>query len=178
MEGKNFLLQITPTEHLVNAVVALISPELYSVGMDAIEQLKSGMQLAKQHSNVDLWPSVFSGLEVIANRRTLPHRDPRAAAPVYDFLLSAGTHLEAFLTVNDIDTQFGYNPGTAIALCGKVLLHEVQGWEGGERVCIAHFIRDGVHNRLNLRRPDWVAFRPYVELMHREFAQRQGFITL
>jgi hypothetical protein len=139
-DGRSFLLKIAPAERLINAIMALISPELYSIGMDAIAQLKSGNQVAKQHTNVKLWPSVFSGLEVIANRRTPLHRDPRAAPPMYDFLLSAGTHSEAFISLVDIDAQFCYNPGTGVILCGKMLLHEVPGWEGGERVCIAHFI--------------------------------------
>ena len=40
-----------------------------------------------------------------------------------------------------------------MALCGKVFLHEVQDWMGGERVCVAHYMKDFVHERLGVPRP-------------------------
>jgi len=36
---------------------------------------------------------------------------------------------------------------------GKALSHSVSEWSGGERVVIAHYAKDGIHNRLGLSRP-------------------------
>lgn len=151
----------------------LICPELYSLGNEAIRKLKTEPYLEKPHENVQLWPSFFSGIEVITNRITPLHRDPQAAPPVYDFLVSAGTHKEAWLDLPDVRARVEYKPGTVIAVCGKVLRHGVAAWDGGERICLAHFIRDNVHNRLQLPRPDWVSSAPYLAHMDDGFKIRQ-----
>lgn len=155
----------------------LICPELYSLGNKAITKLKTEPYLEKPHENVQLWPSFFSGIEVIANRMTPIHRDAHAAPPVYDFLVSAGTHTEAWLDLPDVNARVEYKPCTVIAVCGKALRHGVAGWVGGERICIAHFIRDNVHNRLQLPRPDWVSIAPYLAFMDGGFKNRQGLAS-
>jgi hypothetical protein len=119
---------------------------------------------------------MFSGIEVISNRKTPNHRDSQSAAPVYDFLVSAGTHEHAWLDLPDCKARLLYNPCTVVALCGRVLRHGVEDWDGGERICIAHFIRDSVHNRLGLRRPEWVIAKTYRCMMDQNFVERQGWV--
>jgi hypothetical protein len=174
-DGASFLTTIQGVELLINSVVALIAPELYTLGTAAVSALQDGESIRAPHENVHLWSSVYSGIEVIANRITPEHRDPRAAAPVYDLLVSAGTHTSAHLSLEDIKTKLSYKPCTIVALCGKVLSHKVDDWEGGERLCIAHFIRDAVHNKLKLPRPTWVSNQPYTQMMEGGFAERQKF---
>ena len=163
-------------EMLMNAIVALITPDLYDIGLAAIEKLKNDRPLHKWHNNGMLWKSVFSGVEVISNCKTPAHQDPHAAPQAYKLLVSAGTHTEAHLSLPDIQTRLQYLPGTVVGICGRVLRHEVADWTGGKRICIAHFMRDWVHNRLNLRRPGWVNCDQYVKLMNNGFAERQGLV--
>jgi hypothetical protein len=176
LEGATFLQSTAHVEILCNTILALISPDLYSIGMDAIKKIHGGEALASWHDNVKLWLSAFSGIQVISNRVTPPHRDSKAAPAVFDLLVSAGTHKKAHLTLHDIKTELMYKPGTVVAICGKVLLHEVKSWEGGERICIAHFIRDAVHSRLGLPRPDWVTRKRYVDMMHSDFRVRHKLV--
>jgi hypothetical protein len=129
------------------------------------------------HPNVSLWPSFFSGIEVISNRITPPHRDAQAAFPVYDFLVSAGTHEQAWLELPDLKANLSYKPCTVVAICGKVLRHAVLDWAGGERLCIAHFIRDNVHKRLDIPRPEWVKNTCYLKMMDDVFITRQGWVV-
>jgi hypothetical protein len=172
--GGVFLKSITNAESLLNAIGMLTCSEQYRLGTEAITKLKTGSYLAKPHDNVQLWPSFFSGIEVISNRITPLHRDAQAAPPVYDFLVSAGTHEEAWLDLPDVNARAIYRPCTVVAVCGKVLRHGVMGWKGGERICLAHFIRDNVHNRLQLPRPDWVSNDQYLACMDDAFKIRQG----
>jgi hypothetical protein len=137
--------------------------------------LAEGRELTQPHPNVSLWPSFFSGLEVISNRVTPPHRDKYGGPPDYDFLVSAGTHEGAWLDLPDVKARLSYKPCTVVAICGKVLSHAVTDWDGGERLCIAHFIRDNVHRRLAIARPDWVNRKGYLEMMEDEFLARQGW---
>ena len=156
----------------------LICPDLFSIGSKAITDLKTGDALEAWHENVKLWPSFFSGLEVISNRKTPYHRDAKSAANMYDFLVSAGKHTKTLFKLPDIATSLSYDPGTVTAICGKVLRHGVPEWnEGEDRLCIAHFMRDGVHNWLGLPRPDWVKAKPYLDMMEIEFLKRQGWVV-
>lgn len=139
--------------------------------------LKNGERLKEQYENVKLWPSFFSGLEVIANRKTPFHRDVHSAPAMYDFLVSAGNHNGTWFSLPDIKTKLLYNPGTVTAICGKVLRHAVLKWQAGkDRLCIAHFMRDQVHERLSIPRPDWVTDVRYLEMMDRDFLKRQEWI--
>jgi hypothetical protein len=144
----------------------------------AINKLKQDQQHLNQwYDNVSLWPSFFSGIEVISNRRTPPHRDAKAATSAYDFLLSAGRHKSAVMELPDLRAKLSYTPGTLVAICGRVLRHAVTNWDSGERLCIAHFIRDAVHNRLGIKRPDWVTNQPYLQMMDGQFLKRQGWVV-
>ena len=74
----------------------------------------------------------------------------------------------------DLMAQLLYKPGTVTAVSGKVLRHAVYSWKGGERICIAHFTRDLIHNRLGLPRPDWVKIHKYIDMMEEDFVHRQN----
>ena len=52
-----------------------------------------------------------------------------------------------------------------MVLCGKVFLHEVQDWLGGERVCVAHYMKDFVHERLGVPRPALPTEDDYLSLI-------------
>ena len=73
----------------------------------------------------------------------------------YYFLLSTETHKQSQMDLPELGTTLSYGPRTLVAISGKVLLHGVKWWEGGERVCIAHFTKYAVHARLGLERPQW-----------------------
>ena len=148
--------------------------DLFSTGMASIDKLMRGEELNTWHDNVKMWPSFFSRMEVIANRHTPSHRDGQGGPACYDFLVSAGRHSNAWLDLPDIDARLSYDPCTVVALCGKILRHGVDPNWTGERLCIAHFIRDNVHNRLKLERPPWVSHNSYLSFMDNGFCSRQS----
>jgi hypothetical protein len=174
-DGANYVNSIYDAEGIINCIGMLICPDLFSIGVKAIEKLKYGERPDIQHKNVQLWPSFFSALEVITNRVTPLHRDKQAAPQMYDFLVSGGTHTNTWFDLPDVGARLSYNPGTITAICGKVLRHGVSTWqEKTDRLCVAHFMRDWVHNRLNLPRPGWVSEKPYLEMMDLGFCRRQN----
>ena len=162
--GAKFLQTIMQGELLCNATTTLIHPELYNTGMAAVHQLQMGLILHSTHPNVNLWPSFFYGIQVIVNHDT-PHRDMVGSSTCYGFLLSSGTYKQSRLDLPELGTSLSYGPGTLVAVSGKVLLHGVKWWEGGERVCIAHFIKDAVHARLGLERPQWPRQQTYLQML-------------
>jgi hypothetical protein len=175
--GGRFIDEISNAEILINAVTALTNRQMYHIGMEAINQLEDEVDQRWRetwHANLALWPSIFSGLGVIVNRMTPSHRDRGASAQVYDLLVSLGTHTSAILNLSDVQAQLRYHPGTIVLVCGRVLRHGVETWMGGDRICWAHYVRDNVHNRLGLPRPNWVDIDNYYGLMDTGFRSRLG----
>ncbi|KAI6126956.1 hypothetical protein F5141DRAFT_1060598 [Pisolithus sp. B1] len=72
------------------------------------------------------WPSIYLGIDVIVNQETPPHLDQVSAPSLLDLV-----------------------PGTMIYLAGKLLTHSVPKWETGERIALAHHMKDAVHSRLD-----------------------------
>jgi hypothetical protein len=173
--GADFVRQAKHVELLHSAILALISPDLYWKAFEAINQLLHGNFLSKRFQVIDSWTSAFSAWQVISNRITPAHRDMGAAPMVYDILTCAGTYRTSILHVHDLGARFHYTPGTVVGLCGKVLLHEVKDWKGGDRICVAHYIRDSIHDRLGVSRPSWpVMDDKYFSLMAPQFRARHG----
>jgi hypothetical protein len=173
-EGGQFLHAISNTEILVNAILALSAQELYQIGMAATAALQHDNWVHDWYENMNLWISAFSGMQVIVNRLTPSHRDIGGSAAMYNLLVSTGTHESSHITLRDVQASMRYLPGTVVLVCGRVLRHEVTTWSGGERICIAHYMCDNVHNRLGLPRPDWVDIEEYTTLMEIGFQSRQG----
>jgi len=69
--------------------------------------------------------------------------------------VSAGTHTKAELSVPDLGVHLSYRPGDVVAVGGKVFLHQVGDWSGGERVCVSHYMKDKVHECLEVGHPNW-----------------------
>src|ERR1700737_4012614 len=161
-EATEFLRITEDLEIVCNAITAAIAPELYESAQLTIQQLKQGEELNSIWDCVQNWASAYSGMSLIVNRVTPPHRDPGGAFSVYDLLISGGTHTHCSFDVREIGAHFSYLPGTVVGVCGNVLRHGVDSWDGGERICAAHFIRDAVHNRLNLPRPSLPSLRDYL----------------
>jgi len=165
-----WLTEITDTENDINLILSLIAPDLYHAGHEAMDQIHS----SNPHPLVKSWPSVFSGISVISNRKTIAHRDQGGWPACFDILLACGDYSDAKFELPDVGGRFLYTPGTVVAVCGKVLRHAVYGWRGGDRVCYAHFMRDNVHNRLGVKRSGWSSLHRYRAAMSDKFLGRLG----
>ncbi|KAI6000232.1 hypothetical protein EDC04DRAFT_2908881 [Pisolithus marmoratus] len=109
-------------------IAEIVLLDLAQVGKEAIS--------AKQHwvttqppCPVRL-PSIYLGIDVIVNQETPPHQDQASAPSLLDLV-----------------------PGTMVFLAGKLLTHSVPKWEKGERIALAHYMKDAIHNRFGLARP-------------------------
>ncbi len=129
---------------------------------------------------LQLWSSIFTGIGLIANRITPPHRDQNGHAPFYDLLLSAGTHTHARFKVIDFDASFLYKPGTVIALCGAVFRHALLDFKGKDRLCLAHFMRYNMVDRVaaGAKEASWVEADIWLSSFQEKFKEATiGFYT-
>ncbi|KAI5996084.1 hypothetical protein EDC04DRAFT_2612857 [Pisolithus marmoratus] len=125
---RQWLRDITYAGDFWNTIAEIVLPDLAQVGKEAIS--------AKQHWVTTQppcpvrWPSIYLGIDVIVNRETPPHQDQASAPSLLDLI-----------------------PGTMVFLAGKLLTHSVPKWEKGERIALAHYVKDAIHNRFGLARP-------------------------
>ena len=87
----------------MNAILGIVHPDLYQAGLEAKEAYHASEMSKKLYH----WPSVYSGIDVIANCLTPPHRDAGGAASSYDLLLSLGEGSPE-LHLTDIGAQLIY----------------------------------------------------------------------
>ncbi len=166
-EGRRWSQQLESFEFLVNAIVYLIAPRQYKAGKEALEALldEDRNLLPPHHRQIaQTWHSIFTGISVIANRETPPHRDRGSSFHDYDLLCSAGTHERARLLIRDFNHSFSYQPGVVVALCGRLLQHQVRKLGTsvkGERVCYAHFMKQKVLARLGTSARAWVTLQDF-----------------
>ena len=160
----DFLRSTYSLSVLCNAMTALVASQQYDSGQAAIQKIKDGKELDSLHPNLGYWHSIWSGFSLIVNRMTVFHRDPGASAPCFDLLISGGTHSDCKLELPDIGATLSYAPGTGVFVTGRVLRHGVKSWSGGERICLAHFMKDIVHDRLGQPRPEWTNIDDFLEI--------------
>ena len=153
---------VVAVECIVNKSLAIIHPTLCKASKCAVRKMK-GDSSYKDSPGVQAWPSFFSSLSVIANRLTPSHRDANGSFGTTDFLLSAGTHSNVTFRADDIRATFDYSPGSMVAICGRLLRHSVEAWDGEDRVCVAHTVREETLFRYGLDEPGYNSIHAYLE---------------
>jgi hypothetical protein len=158
-EAEQWLQASASLQKISNDILSLIHPNLYQNAMDALNVLRQKKITAE---TANAWHSAFTGIAVIANRRTLPHRDRLGSEAWYDILFALGSYENAKLVMSEIGLSMDYSSGTAVALCGKVFKHEVQEWGDGDRICYAMFMRHKVLERLGCHFVGWSTMDKYL----------------
>lgn len=138
---------------LADAITIILAESTFYSGHGAVAKIKAGSMTATSHPHQQLWKSCFTGIALIVNELTLPHRDRGGEGPGFDLLFSLGTHTKAYLSTPNLGARFSYQPGNIVVINGRALLHEVDEWEGEGRICFTFFFKDKVLERCGFPRP-------------------------
>jgi hypothetical protein len=122
----------------INETISLVDPSFFS----ALSQL-SEVSKAK-HSLLAVWASIdpllMEGRELLFNRRSGRHRDSQDPPLAYAGLYAAGNFTSGgSLYFRQLNLWVRLLPGDFVLLRGRVLEHEIESWEGGQRIGIPHF---------------------------------------
>ena len=83
------------------------------------------------------------------------HRDNSSRPECFDMLLTLGNYDDGEIVFPNLGVWLRYNPGTLVALSGKLIQHGVEEVDG-DRVCLAFYMKDNVHERLNVPPTAWM----------------------
>jgi hypothetical protein len=151
---------------LMGSLLSIIHPEMYRRSMEAFSYLAAHPELVKEGEGVlqvlGAWSSPFSGYSLISNRRTPAHRDNSARPEWYDLLATFGSYTDGVLEFPGLGLTIDYPPGSLVALCGKIIQHAVPEVTGS-RVCIAHYMKDNVHQRLQVPAAGWMTLDTLID---------------
>lgn len=138
--------------YVLGGLLNVLHPELYQASLAALVELQ-GQE--KHEPPMEKWGSTFSAVSLISNRSAPLHRDPRSHPSWYDILVSFGSYTEATLCLPGLGLELPYPSGTVVAFSGNLLRHGVTEHDG-ERVCLAYFMREKVHERLQVPLAGWM----------------------
>ena len=144
---------------LTGAILSIIHPHQYIIGRSALLELARRPDAVSYMGDVNnilrVWASPFTALSIIVNRQTPIHRDIHGRDPWMDMLVTYGPYNGGQMELRSLGVRLSYESGTIVAICGKVVPHAVSDCVG-ERACIAYYMRDNVHARLNIPAGTWV----------------------
>jgi hypothetical protein len=139
---------MSESNSILSAMLAVIHPHLYESARETFNRLRKVAEIQPQHV-LGQWTSVYSGISIISNRITPPHRDSKSRFPWYDLLVTLGKYRNCNLELPGLGISLEYGPGTVVGLSGMMLEHAVPSFEG-DRVCYAYFMRNKVHERMKV----------------------------
>lgn len=89
-------------------------------------------------------PLLMEGRAIMYNRTTPPHRDSRDPRVAWSCLVVLGRITSGALFISRLNLRVRYMPGDVVWIRGHLLEHEVEVWEGAQRICIAHFTHNSM----------------------------------
>jgi hypothetical protein len=150
---------------LIGGILSIIQPELFEAGQEALRKLVLDPGYCDNPKRMleilEIWYSPFSALSVVTNRITPLHLDTGGRPEWLDLLLALGNYDRGRLSLPAFGYTFRYNPGTMVAMSGKIFLHGVTCV--GDRACIAFYMRNNVLDRLGLPAGEWLERAEYEE---------------
>lgn len=136
---------------LLSALLAIMHPQQYEMSVECISQLPDH---CADTEALNLWYSLFNGVQIISNRNTPIHRDNGTELPWLDMLATLGPYDQAKFHLPSAGLTLQYLSGTVIGLCGRLLRHGVSEING-ERICVAYYMRSNVQRRVATELAQW-----------------------
>jgi hypothetical protein len=137
--------------HKINSWLKYLDPQQYM----ALEQLRRAVHerypFAKAINSID--PLLFEGRAIMWNRQTPLHGDKTDPIRSWVVLVVLGKFRKGHLFIPRLNLRLFYEPGTVIILRGHLLPHEVEAWEGGQRISMAHFTHESLWREFNMECP-------------------------
>jgi hypothetical protein len=87
------------------------------------------------------------------NRQTPLHGDLADPLKSWVVLLVLGKFTKGHLWIPKLQLRLFYEPGTIVIFRGHLLPHEVECWEGGQRVSIVHFTHQSLWDEFGMECP-------------------------
>lgn len=135
----------------VNATLRGIDPIQFQALKTLAERAADKYPHIKALAIID--PLVMEGRAIQYNRTTPKHADRLDPPRSWAFIVVLGKVRKGTLFVPRLNLRVRYIAGDAVALRGRLLQHEVELWEGEQRISIAHFTHTALWHEFGMECP-------------------------
>jgi hypothetical protein len=153
--GREITVSTQRSGLLASAALRVMHPESYFAGLHTMIRLGEWAEKGEDKELLDRimnWASVFNVATIICNRSTPPHRDPKCPPEALDVMMTVGNYGPAVMDLPNLGIRLGYDSGTMVATSCRIVRHGVD-VDRGDRVMWAWYMRDTVHNFVDIPRP-------------------------
>lgn len=133
----------------LNEALKQLDPDAHKSHKDLSEKIKLDYPHARARASID--PILFQGRSVIFNRQTPNHVDKKDPKLGWNPLTTAGDYTGGCLRIRRLKLRMWYGPGCCVFLRGAILPHEVEEFEGGQRISIAHFCHESLWKEVGVK---------------------------
>ncbi|KAJ8518041.1 hypothetical protein ONZ45_g4828 [Pleurotus djamor] len=147
-QATSWLKQLRGLFTVGDVLLSLFHPQSYVHGQRTINTLKTSDDASTAYW-ANHWPSVFSCLSALANRRSPLHLDGKGDSKQFDALFNTGT-AKTVIRLRQLGAIFAYPPGASMMFSGRVFEHDSPGWFEGERVGFVLHMRPEVQQFLDV----------------------------
>ncbi|KAG1742094.1 hypothetical protein EDD22DRAFT_851636 [Suillus occidentalis] len=142
---------------LIAAALRVMHPNLYWSSLAA--KLALGLWADQNKSNeigdrLREWPSVFTALAIVCNRRSPMHRDPLSRPQWFDAMTTFGNYGVATIKMPNLGIESVYPAGSMVAGSGQIIRHGLE-MADGDRTAWVWYMRDDVHAFVDIPRADY-----------------------
>ena len=129
---------LQPLSERINHIIKLAEPQFYEALVKLREVSSSKHATLATYNNLD--PLLMEGRELLFNRKSGRHIDLQDPVLGYAGLLSLGNFDRGgSLYLHQLNLKVSLLPGDFVLIRGRVLEHEIEDWDGGQRISIPHF---------------------------------------
>lgn len=132
----------------INAALQVVDPVQYDALQTLSSELESKCAYLRALNAID--PLLLLGRVVLFNRKTPLHRDNRDPNNGWACLVAIGDFKGGSVYMPDINLRVRLEPGDALLLRGHALQHEVDDWDAGQRISLAHFTHQSLWQLCNI----------------------------
>ncbi|KAK7686465.1 hypothetical protein QCA50_010689 [Cerrena zonata] len=145
--GEAWMSDFLDAGSMISGILRIMHPDQYRMQWEVVLALRRDSRFADV---LDVWPSIFQAISVIANRQAPLHRDPKGNYYWYDILVSVGQYTKAHLCLEPLGFQMHNRPGTVVGFSGKGIRHGVAEADG-QRFSHAFYLRTDVQQYCGVR---------------------------
>lgn len=148
---------------IVSGVLSIIHPDQYDMGRLTHDRI---IHSNTSGTTVQEWPSVYSALSIISNRKTPYHRDCHSRMPWYDSLMSIGPYGIAPLYLEPFRFRVNNPAGSLCAFSGMAIRHGVRKCMKS-RISFAWYMRENVREGQDVSPAGWMRQEVYSQYVGR-----------
>lgn len=142
---------------IAGTILSVVHPLQYEAGMAVLDHIRSNPEAVSDESFFEEilagWGCPFTEFVVTSNYKIPAYRSQTGRMDWFDLNMSVGRYSGGSIALPDINMNFKYSTGTAMAISTRILQHSVLPTDSGDRMSFKFSIRENM--------VQWAGVRPF-----------------